>query len=279
MGFSANGNKVKFYDIDPMKLFTLKSKGYDATDSLDYAIDGSEILFVCVPTPTIGKKIVFKYIDACTRDLAEALRRNKDYTVVTYRSTIPPQTTRTQLIPLLEKYSKLKSGLDFGVCMNPEFLREKTPLQDFLKPHRIIIGSLDKKSGDHLRKIYSRFKCPIISTDLDTAEMVKYTSNTFLAAKISFFNEIYLICQKLKIDPKIVATAASLDPRIGSYGVDGGKPFGGMCLPKDLDAFIQFTRAKGIDPIFLQATAKVNDQISDYCSSNPKFELELPQTC
>ncbi len=101
-----------------------------------------------------------------------------------------------------------------------------------------MVGALDNKSGEALKKIYSGFSCPFVLTDLDTAEMIKYTSNMFLAAKISFFNEIYLICKKIELDPRTVAEAVALDPRIGSYGVDGGRPFGGFCLPKDLAAFI-----------------------------------------
>ncbi|MCW4004055.1 MAG: nucleotide sugar dehydrogenase [Candidatus Bathyarchaeota archaeon] len=281
IGFTTNGNRVKFYDIDKGKLLALKSKGYDTTDNLVDAVNFSDILFVCVPTPTVGRKIDYRYIYDCTKTIANALEEAQKYTVVTYRSTIPPQTTRTNLIPLLETYSNLKAGADFGVCMNPEFLREKSAQEDFLNPNRIVVGALDERSGVPLRKIYSSFKCPIIFTDLDTAEMIKYASNTFLAAKISFFNEIYLICQKLNINPKIVATAAALDPRIGSYGVDGGKPFGGMCLPKDLYAFIYFTKSMGLNPAMLQAIAKVNEEIGLYCSTKqePQIEVRLPQTC
>ncbi len=279
IGFTASGNKVRFYDIDRGKLLTLKSKGYDTTDNLDDALSFSEVLFICVPTPTVGRKIDYMYINDSTKAIAKALKKTRKYIVVTYRSTMPPQTTRTKLIPLLETYSNLKSGADFGVCMNPEFLREKSALQDFLRPNRVIVGALDKKSGDSLRKIYSRFKCPLIFTDLDTAEMIKYASNAFLASKISFFNEIYLICKRLRIDPKVVAAAAALDPRIGSYGVDGGKPFGGMCLPKDLDAFIHFTKSKGLNPIILQAIARVNQEIGQYCATKRELEVRVQQTC
>jgi len=265
MGFTARGDRVKFYDIDRSKLLTLQSKGYNATDSLENAIDDAEILFVCVPTPTIEKKIELKYIKECTKQLSEAMKKNSRYKVVTYRSTIPPQTTRLQLIPLLESNSDLTAGLDFGVSMNPEFLREKTPLEDFLNPNRIVVGALDNKSANYMRLLYSTFKCPAIFTDLDTAEMIKYTSNTFLASKISFFNEIYMFCQELEIDPKTVSTAVGLDPRIGNYGIDGGKPFGGMCLPKDLYAFIQFLNSKGLNPNVLQAAARVNEQMNLYC--------------
>jgi UDPglucose 6-dehydrogenase len=279
MGLSTNGHKVKFYDIDNSRLLALKRKGYQTAERIDDVVNDSEAVFVCVPTPTIGKKIELKIINGCTETLAEAMERAKKYLVITFRSTIPPQTTRTKLIPLIEKFSSLKSGTDFGVCMNPEFLREKSPLKDFLEPNRIVIGALDRRSGNELQKVYSQFKCPLILTDLDTAEMIKYTSNTFLAAKISFFNEIYLICRKLGIDEKMVSKAVALDPRIGNYGIEGGAPFAGMCLPKDLAAFIHFTRSKGFNPTLLQAIAKINNQISQYCSSPHEVQVELPQTC
>jgi UDPglucose 6-dehydrogenase len=281
IGLNRNGHNVKFHDIDYNRLIELRNKGYDVTESIDDIIDHSEAIFVCVPTPTVGNEINLNIISEVTKTIANALYQKNSYTVISFRSTIPPQTTRIKLIPLLEEGSHLMSGVDFGVCMNPEFLREKTPLDDFLTPNRIVIGALDQKSGDLLKQVYSPFSCPKILTDLDTAEMIKYTSNTFLAAKISFFNEIYLICRKLGIDEITVSKAVSLDPRIGNYGVKGGAPFAGMCLPKDLQAFIHFTTTKGINPILLKAIAEVNEQIckSAKTSQEHKIELELPQAC
>lgn len=280
VGLSLNGHQVKFHDVDANRLLALKNKGYDVTGSIDDIVDHADALFVCVPTPTVGNKIELKIITSCTETIADAMERANKYLVVTFRSTIPPQTTRTKLLPLLEKGSGLKAGAEFGVCMNPEFLREKTPLDDFLSPNRIVVGAIDRTSGDVLRKVYSQFKCPLIMTDLDTAEMIKYTSNTFLAAKISFFNEIFLICRKLGIDEKIVSDAASLDPRIGKYGVNGGAPFAGMCLPKDLQAFIHFTLTKGYNPVLLKAIAKVNREMCQYSVKKvPEIELELPPAC
>jgi UDPglucose 6-dehydrogenase len=173
-----------------------------------------------------------------------------------------------QLVPVLEKYSGLKAGRDFGVCMNPEFLREKSSVEDFLNPDRIVIGSLNERSGEVLERLYSSFKSPIIKTDLDTAEMIKYASNLFLASKISFFNEIHLICQQVGLDSKMVSEAVSLDKRIGKYGVYGGKPFSGMCFPKDLAAFITFAKSKGVNPKLLEAVEEVNSEIGSCNSEN-----------
>lgn len=278
MGLAFNGNKVVFHDIDKRKLLALKSNGYDATDSIVKAVNGSDILFVCVPTPTVEGRIDLRYISECTQAIAKVLAGSKKYVVIVFRSTIPPQTTRTKLVPALEDISNLKAGKDFGVCMNPEFLREQSPLKDFLNPSRIVVGAYDEKSGSQLKKIYSAFNCPVIFTDLDTAEMIKYTSNLFLAAKISFFNEIFLICRKLGLDSTAIANTVALDPRIGSYGVVGGKPFGGMCLPKDLAAFIDFTKSKGLNPTLLKAVDEVNKEISFYCSINQQLTVRTEQS-
>lgn len=200
----------------------------------------------------------FSYVQDAVENVAKALSERESYHLVTIRSTVLPPLTRRKVIPLLEEGSGLKPGEDFGVCNNPEFLRRATALQDFLNPSRIVIGELDRKSGDLLETLYSPFGCRILRTDLDTAEVVKYVSNAFLASKISFFNETYLICEKLGVDPEFVSEAVSLDPRIGSYGIQGGRPFEGSCLPKDLEAFTTFVNELGMNPHMFDATAYVN---------------------
>jgi UDPglucose 6-dehydrogenase len=272
IGLVNNGNEVIFNDVNRSKLIALSNNGYETTDNLGEAVSCSEVIFVSVPTPTIREGIDLTYIKECTRNIAEEMRNNGNYVLIVYRSTIIPQTTRTKLIPILETFSHLTAGQDFGVCMNPEFLREKTPLEDFLNPCRIVIGELDIKSGNILEELYSNFRCPLIRTDLDTAEMIKYASNMYLAAKISYFNEIFLICHKLGLDAKIVSETASLDSRIGKYGVVGGKPFAGMCLPKDLSAFINFAKTNGLNPKLLQAIAEVNQEINLY-STNEEIKI------
>ncbi|MCJ7771039.1 nucleotide sugar dehydrogenase [Candidatus Bathyarchaeota archaeon] len=262
MGLALNGNEVLFYDIDQKKLRDLEEKGYEITDNLTEAVTESDILFVAVPTPTVDKKIVLDIVQDCTKGIGKVLAETWKYVDVVYRSTIPPGTTRSKLIPGLENNSGLKAGKDFGVCMNPEFLREKTPLEDFLHPSRIVIGEYDERSGNALTGVYSQFRGPIIRTTLDSAEMIKYTSNLFLASKISFFNEIYTVCEKLKIDPNIVGQAVALDPRIGAYGSVGGRPFGGMCLPKDLAAFLEFADSMGLDLKLLKAVGEVNEEMN-----------------
>ncbi len=270
-GFAAKGHRVLFHDIDEKKLLALNMEGYKTSPSVEEVVQNSEILFVSVPTPTLNKRVDVSYLCNSARSIGEGLKQAKNSPVIAFRSTAPPQTTRTQLVPILEKYSGMEAGKDFGVCMNPEFLRETTPLNDFLHPDRIIIGEIDKNSGDILEKAYSSFDCPKIRTSLDAAEMIKYASNLFLASKISFFNEIHMICEELGIDSKIVSETVSLDRRIGKYGVYGGKPFSGMCFPKDLAGFITFAKSKGVNPKLLEAVAEINTQIVEY-SAKKGFE-------
>lgn len=261
-GLTLFGNSVVFYDANQDVLLKLEKEGYKITRNLMDVVWYSEIVFVCVPTPTVNGKINLSFIEKCATEIGEALSETIDYTVVVFKSTLLPQTTRTKLVPLLEQCSGLKVNNDFGVCVNPEFLRQQTALSDFMVPDRIVIGEANKKSGDHLHKLYSRFHCPVFRTDLDTAELVKYASNLFLASKISFFNEIYLICRELCLNAKTVSKMVSADKRIGEYGVEGGRPFEGACLPKDLDAFLSFAKEKNMDTPVLNATKKINKKYS-----------------
>ncbi len=256
------GNEIIFHDIDKKKLATLKGRGYRVTRDILEAIKDSSVSFVCVPTPTVNGKVDLSYVKRATIDVAQSLREKEEYHVVVFRSTVLPSTTSAISIPLLEKHSKKIAGEDFGVCTNPEFLRQATAIQDFLDPHRIVIGELDKRSGDLLEKLYTPFEIPIVRTGLVTAEMIKYVSNCFLATKISFFNEISIICKRLGLEPHFISEVVSLDPRIGEYGIYGGRPFEGNCLPKDLQAFISFVEEKKLNPKILTATLHINEEIA-----------------
>jgi UDPglucose 6-dehydrogenase len=260
VGFHKYGNEVIFNDIDKEKLAPLREQGYLVSEDVSEAVVNSTVSFVCVQTPTVKGEMDFGYVDKAVVNIAKVLGKKKEYHVVAIRSTVLPSVTSLRIIPLLERYSKLRAGEGFGVCMNPEFLRQASALSDFLKPCRIIIGELDKHSGDVLEKLYSPFKAPMIRTDLDVAEMIKYVANVFLTTKISFFNEVHLLCKRFKLDPVIVAEAVALDPRIGNYGICGGQPFEGKCLPKDLEAFINFLKSKGINPKIFDAVLEINTE-------------------
>jgi UDPglucose 6-dehydrogenase len=261
IGFHKHDNEVLFCDVREEKLVELRKEGYAVTSDLSEAISNSQITFISVQTPSSNKHTDLSYIEKATADVAKTLRDKSEYHVVVIRSTVPPSYTRSALVPLLRSHSGLEIGRDIGVCGNPEFLRQATALDDFLNPSRIVIGEFDRKSGDVLQQLYLPFKAPLIRTDLDTAEMIKLASNAFLCTKISFFNELYIICQNLGLDANLVAESVGLDPRIGKYGIHGGKPFGGNCLPKDLEAFIDFIKDNGMNPKLLDAALIINDKV------------------
>lgn len=269
IGFEQLGHRVIFYDIDECQVEHLKNEGHKATTDLKYAISNSSVSFVCVPTPSHGS-IDLSQITSAVQGISDILRAKPDYHLVAIKSTVLPTVTERIVIPLLAESSK-KLGDEIGVCVNPEFLTQITSTwtddkhyhRGFLTEDRIVIGEYDKKSGDILEEVYKPLKRPIVRTDLATAEMIKYAANCMLATKISFWNEIFLICQKLGIDSQQVANTVALDSRIGKYGTVHGKSFGGECLPKDLEAFISF--AKGYHNPALLAAAK---QINDYMAEN-----------
>jgi len=273
IGLRMKGNEVLFYDIDRIRLAALERQGNKVTTDIFEAISNSDISFVCVPTPTVKMHMDFSFLRSATINIAKALRKMRRYHVTVIRSTVLPSTTQRKIIPLLQKYSKLEPRRDFGVCINPEFLREKHALHDFMNPDRIVIGELDKESGEGLERVYTSFSAPIIRTDLDSAEMIKYVSNLFLTTKISFFNEIYMICQELGFNADLISETVSLDARIGKYGIYGGKPFDGKCLPKDLEAFISYAKSRKINPKLLEAVHHINKKIAS-CDSKVKRKRE-----
>ncbi len=260
LGLESKGHSVVFTDTDPLTLANLKEKGHNASRSIEEAIRTSEIIMVCVPTPTSGGRFILSHVlDACAQ-IGTSLRDSSSYKVVVIRSTVIPFSTRSAIIPILEKESQKKAGPDFGVCMNPEFLRDATPLEDFILPDRILIGELDQRSGHVLERLYENFGRMILHCSLEEAELAKYLANGFLATKISYFNEALKICRKLGANPEIVSLAVSMDRRIGSYGTVGGKPFDGKCLPKDTEAFLSFVADLGERLEILSAAERVNKQ-------------------
>ena len=261
-GFENIGKDVIFFDVDASRIENLKKEGFRATTDFQFAIRDSGIFFLCVPTPDCDQQIDLSIIDIATKNLATLCRDKNEYFIVVVKSTIIPMTTENRIIPIFEKYSGRKVGIDFGVCFNPEFLREENPLRDFLNPDRIVIGQYDQKSGDILYELYSGFTCPIIRTDLRTAEMAKYANNCFYATKISFFNEIHMICQEIGIDSVTIRKIVQMDKYYGIHPWSHGHSFGGKCIPKDLNALIALVNHGGIhEPTLLKAVRRVNEQI------------------
>jgi len=170
-----------------------------------------------------------------------------------------PGTTRDIVIPLLEKYSGKKAHVDFDVAVNPEFLQEGRALQGFFNPDRIIIGEQEPRAGDMVEKLYRGISAPVVRLDITTAEMIKFSSNAFLATKISFINEIGNVCRRLGIDVYDVVKGISFDYRIGDRFLNAGIGFGGSCLPKDLKALVHTSRDLDYQPRLLQSVLDVNE--------------------
>jgi len=223
-------------------LLTYKDE-INATTDYSTALQKSDITFLCVGTSSLKNgKIDLTFIKESTKQVAAVLKNKNSYHLVVVKSTVLPGTTQGVVLPLLEQYSDKKVGIDIGLAMNPEFLKEGVAIQDFLEPDRIVIGSYDDRSKTTLRELYKDFSCPLVETSLSAAEMIKYASNAFLATKISFINEIGNLCKKLGIDTYDVATGMGLDTRIGRSFLDSGIGWGGSCFPKDVDALIVWAK-------------------------------------
>ena len=260
-GFASLGHEVIFYDIDASKIARMSSEGFNATIDSKQAVEKSDVIIICVPTPEVAHKISLSYIRAACEEIGRQLCAKQGYTLVVMKSTVTPGTCEGVMIPLLEKHSGKKAGRDFGVCSNPEFLRENNAYDDFMNPDRIVIGELDSRSGEMLEGLYAGFSCPKIRTDFRTSEMAKYASNTFYATKISFFNEIHGICKKAGADSQLVRKIVQLDRFYATHPWSHGKSYGGACLPKDTDALIHFSSSQmHFNPKLLKAVREVNDE-------------------
>jgi len=239
-----------------------KHAGEGLKATADYApIADSNVSFICVGTPSAPDGgIDLSLIKAASKSIGMSLRNSENYHVITVKSTVVPETTQNVVIPIIEEYSQKRAGTDFGVAVNPEFLREGRAVHDFMNPDRIVIGELDERSGEVVAQLYERFDVPLIRTDLKTAEMIKYASNAFLATKISFSNEIGNMCKTLGIDVYDVMHAVGLDSRISPHFLRAGVGFGGSCFPKDVKALIHKAETLGYQPKLLKSVMEVNEE-------------------
>lgn len=277
--FAHLGNEVICVDVDPKRVEMMNKgippiyeegleellkehagKNLMATLDYDYAINNSDISFICVPTPCDDSgRIDLRFIKEASKSIGQRLKNKGSYHVVVVKSTVVPETTQNAATPVLEQYSGKKAGKDFGVGMNPEFLREGKAVFDFSNPDRIVIGADDPKAAGIIRKLYEGYKCPILMTDTKTAEMIKYASNAFLATKISFTNEVGNICKALGIDTYKVMEGVGLDARISPHFLRAGLGFGGSCFPKDVKALIGKAKDAEYEPILLNTVLRVNE--------------------
>src|SRR5882757_8203654 len=219
-----------------------------ATVDAAVAVEQTDLLLICVGTPSRGNgDIELKYVRHVCEQIGAALRNHHGAPVVAIRSTMLPGTMRDVVIPTLEACSGRRAGVEFGVCINPEFLREGTAIHDFFNPPKTVIGELNQASGDLVASLYSRLDAPLIRTGIETAEMVKYADNAWHALKVGFANEIGNVCKELEVDSHRVMDIFCQDTKLNlsSYYLKPGFAFGGSCLPKDLRALLY--KAKMLD--------------------------------
>jgi UDPglucose 6-dehydrogenase len=271
--FADLGNRVVALDVDDKRVENLK-KGimpiYEPgleelvkrnvkagrlsfTTSYADALNGAEFAFIAVGTPSgVDGNADLQYVDAAARSIAQNMTAPL---VIINKSTVPIGTG--DWVADIVKSAQPRP-IDFAVVSCPEFLREGSAIADFMSPHRNVIGSLERDAADKVAQLHLPLRAPIVITDLRTAEMIKYASNAFLAAKISFINELADLCELVGADVKEVAAGMGYDARIGRYFLDAGLGWGGSCFPKDVQALAYMAKERGLTPRILNQVMDVN---------------------
>ena len=249
-------------EIDGIIARYTKTGGIRATTDPLQAVMESDLSFVCVGTPSLPNgDLDLRFIRRICEQIGEALRVKDAYHTVVIRSTILPGTMHKVVIPTIEEFSAKRIGQAFGVCNNPEFLREGTAVADFRQPPKTVIGEMDRLSGDLVASLYEAIPAPLIRTDLHTAEMIKYVDNCWHALKIGFANEIGNLCDSLEIDAQKVMDIFCEDRKlnISSAYLRPGFAFGGSCLPKDLRALSYQARMHDLQLPILNSVLPSNE--------------------
>lgn len=232
-----------------------------ATTDAAAGVRSSEVSLICVGTPSLPNGgLDLGYVRRVCEQLGRELRRKSGFHVVAVRSTVLPGSLRGTVIPVLEEGSRKRAGAGFGVCSNPEFLREGTAVRDFYRPPKTVVGELDEGSGNALLELYRDVDAPVVRTDIETAEMIKYTDNAWHALKVGFANEIGNLCKALGIDGHRVMEVFCRDTRLNlsPYYLKPGFAFGGSCLPKDVRALLYKSRVLDLHLPILNAILPSN---------------------
>jgi UDPglucose 6-dehydrogenase len=277
--FSDFGHEVVCVDKDPAKIERLErgevpiyepgldrlmAKNVEAgrlsfTRDLARAVEGAEAVFIAVGTPTRrgDGHADLTYVMAAAEEIARVAR---DYVVIVTKSTVPVGTNRQ----VAEVVRKASPDLDFDVASNPEFLREGAAIDDFMRPDRVVVGVETDRAAEVMSEIYRPLYLrdfPIITTDLESAEMIKYAANAFLATKITFINEIAALCERVGADVKQVAHGMGLDNRIGNKFLHAGPGYGGSCFPKDTRALARIGQEHAVPMQITETVIKVNEEV------------------
>ncbi len=271
--FADMGNSVTLIDIDERKIDMLQAgempiyepglaemvqRNTDAgrmrfTTCYAEGLEGAEFVFVCVGTPSgVDGEADLQYVRAAAQTIAKTMSQPL---IVINKSTVPVGTGdwTTEIIS-----SNQPEPVDFAVVSCPEFLREGAAISDFMQPDRTVLGSSDPSAAEKVAELYAPLDAPIVITDIRTAEMIKYASNAFLATRISFINEISIICERLGADVTEVARGMGFDKRIGPHFLQAGIGFGGSCFPKDVKALANMAQTHGMHPQLLNAVMEIN---------------------
>ncbi len=256
-----NNSKCPFYEpgIDNLLHKHLhKTKLLSFSSSLSQSVNDADIIFITVGTPTkrIENEADLSYVWNAAEEISNNINK---YCIVVTKSTVPVGTTRE----IKNIISKKINEKNFDVVSNPEFLREGSAINDFMRPDRIIIGCENKKSEDIMKELYRPLyliETPIISTTIESSEVIKYASNSFLATKISFINQVADLCEKVGADVQDVAKGMGIDKRIGNKFLHAGPGYGGSCFPKDVKAFIKTAEKNDINFSILSAADKFNEE-------------------
>jgi len=241
------------------------------------SIKNCNLIFVTVGTPqNVNGTIDLSIIKKAISTIGKNLQKNKNNPIILIKSTVVPGTMKKVIRPILENNSKKKAGKDFGLISNPEFLQESNAVNDTKFPHAVVLGGFQTKFMTKAKKIFEKLhpNTPIVVTNHQTAEMIKYANNSFLATKISFINQLSSICQKIpgaNVDD--IAKTMGLDPRIGKLFLNAGPGYGGSCLPKDMKALISFANSSGVRPTLLDAVENINTKQLDQIISITKQRL------
>jgi len=277
--FSDFGHDVICVDKDPAKitrleagevpiyepgLDTLMARNVEAgrlsfTTDLAAAVDGAGAVFIAVGTPTRrgDGHADLSYVMAAAEEVAKALT---GYAVIVTKSTVPVGTNRK----IKQAILKAVPEADFDVASNPEFLREGAAIDDFMKPDRVVVGVQNARAGEVMEEIYRPLYLrdfPIVTTDLESAEMIKYAANAFLATKITFINEIAALCERVGADVKEVSRGMGLDGRIGNKFLHAGPGYGGSCFPKDTSALARIGQEHAMPQSIVETVIRVNETI------------------